>query len=92
MLSDYYMLRFGAPVALEVLRGLGYDTLFVVVSGKIGEDAVVRCCGPGRRTTSPKGTWHGCARRFERELEVESAPGSGTRVRFEVTVSRLLEE
>jgi hypothetical protein len=29
---------------------------------------------------------------IERELEVESAPGSGTRVRFEVPVSRLLEE
>ncbi len=41
VVSDYYMLRFGAPVALEVLRGLGYDTPFVVVSGKLGEDAVV---------------------------------------------------
>jgi DNA-binding NarL/FixJ family response regulator len=41
VVSDYYMLRFGAPVALEVLRGLGYDTPSDVVSGKLGEDVVV---------------------------------------------------
>ncbi|WP_228282428.1 PAS domain S-box protein [Rubrobacter tropicus] len=41
VVSDYYMPRFRAPDALELLRGLGYDVPFIVVSGKIGEDAAV---------------------------------------------------
>ncbi len=54
VVSDYYMLRFGAPVALEVLRGLGYDTPFVVVSGKIGEDAVVAMLRAGAQDYATK--------------------------------------
>ncbi len=41
VISDYYMPRFRAPDALGLLRGLGYDAPFIVVSGKIGEDAAV---------------------------------------------------
>lgn len=41
VISDYYMPRFRAPDALELLRRLGYDVPFIVVSGKIGEDAAV---------------------------------------------------
>jgi len=41
VISDYYMPRFEAPDALELLRELGYDIPFIVVSGKIGEDAAV---------------------------------------------------
>ena len=36
VISDYYMPRFRAPEALELLRGLGYDVPFIVVSGKNG--------------------------------------------------------
>src|SRR5918995_324287 len=41
VISDYYMPRFRAPDALGLLRELGYDVPFIVVSGKIGEDAAV---------------------------------------------------
>jgi len=41
VISDYYMPRFRAPDALGLLRELGYDIPFIVVSGKIGEDAAV---------------------------------------------------
>jgi len=41
VISDYYMPRFRAPDALGLLRELGYDLPFIVVSGKIGEDAAV---------------------------------------------------
>jgi CheY-like chemotaxis protein len=41
VISDYYMPRFSAPDALRLLRDLGYDLPFIVVSGKIGEDAAV---------------------------------------------------
>jgi len=40
--SDYYIMQdFRAPEALSLVRGLGYDTPFLVVSGNIGEDAAV---------------------------------------------------
>src|SRR5215213_8105698 len=41
VISDYYMPRFSAPDALRLLRELGCDVPFIVVSGKIGEDAAV---------------------------------------------------
>ena len=41
VISEDYMPRFRAPDALALLRGLGHDVPFIVVSGKIGEDAAV---------------------------------------------------
>jgi hypothetical protein len=79
----------GRPRGTE---GLGYDTPFVVVSGKIGEDAVVGMMRARAQDYVTKGNMARLCPAIERELEVESALGSGTRVRFEVPVSRLLEE
>ena len=47
VISDYYMPRFSAPDALKLLRELGYDLPFIVVSGKIGEDAAVEIMKAG---------------------------------------------
>jgi PAS domain S-box-containing protein len=47
VISDYYMPRFRAPDALRLLRKLGYDGPFIVVSGKIGEDAAVEVMKAG---------------------------------------------
>jgi PAS domain S-box-containing protein len=47
VISDYYMPRFGALEALMLLRKLGYDVPFIVVSGKIGEDAAVEVMKAG---------------------------------------------
>jgi PAS domain S-box-containing protein len=47
VISDYYMPRFSAPDALRLLRELGYDVPFIVVSGKIGEDAAVEIMKAG---------------------------------------------
>lgn len=41
VISDYYMPRFRGPDALKLLRELNYDTPFIVVSGKVGEDLAV---------------------------------------------------
>ena len=62
VLSDYYVPRFRASDALALLRRLGYDTPFAVVSGKIGEDAAVAMMrAGGRRITSAKRTRCGYA-------------------------------
>src|SRR5919106_3295431 len=47
VISDYYLPRFRAPDALRLLRELGYDVPFIVVSGKIGEDAAVEIMKAG---------------------------------------------
>jgi PAS domain S-box-containing protein len=47
VISDYYMPRFRAPEALELLRELGQDIPFIVVSGQLGEDAAVEVMKAG---------------------------------------------
>jgi signal transduction histidine kinase len=47
VLSDWHIPGFGAPAAVEVLRGKGIDIPFIIVSGTIGEDIAVEAmkCG-----------------------------------------------
>lgn len=68
VVSDYYMPRFGALAALDLLRGLGYDTPFVVVSGKIGEDAAVAMMRAGAQDYVAKENMARLCPAIEREL------------------------
>jgi PAS domain S-box-containing protein len=68
VLSDYHMPRFGALAALEALRGLGYETPFVVVSGKIGEDAAVEMMRAGAQDYVTKENMVRLCPAIEREL------------------------
>ncbi len=47
IISDYYMPRFRGPEALATVRRLGYDTPFIVVSGKVGEDLAIEIMKAG---------------------------------------------
>jgi PAS domain S-box-containing protein len=47
VLSDWRMPRFEAPEALEMLRGAGSEAPFIIVSGKVGEDAAVEAMRTG---------------------------------------------
>ena len=68
VISDYYMPRFRAPDALALLRRLGYDTPFVVVSGKIGEDAAVAMMRAGAHDYVAKGNLTRLCPAIDREL------------------------
>ncbi len=68
VVSDYYVPRFGALAALELLRRLGYDTPFVVVSGKIGEDAAVAMMRAGAQDYVTKEDMVRLCPAIEREL------------------------
>jgi DNA-binding NarL/FixJ family response regulator len=62
------MPRFRGPEALDLLRGLGYDTPFVVVSGKIGEDATVAMMRAGAQDYVAKENLARLCAAIEREL------------------------
>jgi PAS domain S-box-containing protein len=68
VISDYYMPRFGAPEALKLLRELGYDLPFIVVSGKIGEDAAVGIMKAGANDYLTKENMIRLCPAIEREL------------------------
>jgi PAS domain S-box-containing protein len=68
VISDYYMPRFRAPDALRLLRELGYDVPFIVVSGKIGEDAAVGIMKAGANDYLTKENMSRLCPAIEREL------------------------
>jgi PAS domain S-box-containing protein len=68
VISDYYMPRFRAPDALRLLRELGYDLPFIVVSGKIGEDTAVEVMRAGANDYVTKENMSRLCPAIEREL------------------------
>ena len=68
VISDYYLPRFRAPHALRLLRELGYDVPFIVVSGKIGEDAAVEIMKAGANDYLTKENMSRLCPAIEREL------------------------
>jgi PAS domain S-box-containing protein len=68
VISDYYMPRFRAPEALELLRELDPDIPFIVVSGKIGEDAAVEIMKAGADDYLTKENMSRLCPAIEREL------------------------
>lgn len=67
VVSDYYMPRFQALDALKVLQRLGYDLPFVVVSGKVGEEAAVETMRGGAHDYVTKDNMARLAPLIERE-------------------------
>jgi DNA-binding NtrC family response regulator len=45
--SDWTMPKFSAPAALRIVRDMGLDTPFIIVSGSIGEEFVVEAMRAG---------------------------------------------
>jgi PAS domain S-box-containing protein len=72
VISDYYMPSFGAPAVLKLLRKLDPDAPFIVVSGKVGEDAAVEIMKAGADDYLAKENMSRLCPAIERELrEVE---------------------
>ena len=97
VISDYYMPRFRAPDALELLRGLGYDVPFIVVSGKIGEDAAVGIMKAGANDYLTKENMARLCPAIGRELKEAEVRGERARAeealaRSEIRFRRLVEQ
>jgi PAS domain S-box-containing protein len=79
VISDYYMPRFRAPDALRLLRELGYDLPFIVVSGKIGEDAAVEIMKAGANDYLTKENMSRLCPAIEREVREAEVRGERER-------------
>ncbi|MDQ4127910.1 MAG: PAS domain S-box protein [Actinomycetota bacterium] len=86
VISDYYMPRFRAPDALALLRRLGYDVPFIVVSGKVGEDAAVGIMKAGADDYLTKENMSRLCPAIERELR--EAEARRERERTEAALAR----
>lgn len=91
------MPRFRAPDALELLRGLGYDVPFIVVSGKIGEDAAVGIMKAGANDYLTKENMARLCPAIERELKEAGVRRERERAeealaRSEIRFRRLVEQ
>ena len=69
IISDYHLPRFGAPEALAISREAGLETPFVVVSGKVGEEAAVEALKAGAHDYVMKGNLTRLCATVERGLE-----------------------
>jgi PAS domain S-box-containing protein len=94
VISDYYMPRFRAPEALELLRGLGQDIPFIVVSGKVGEDAAVEVMKAGADDYLTKENMSRLCLAIDRELREAGARSERERAlsRSEGRFRRLVEQ
>ena len=68
VLCDYVMPDFGGPEALELLKESGLDLPFIVVSGKVGEDAALPMLMAGAHDFIAKGAITRLVPAIEREL------------------------
>lgn len=68
VVADFSMPRFSGAEALSILRGRGYDTPFIFVSGTLGEDAAVEAMRNGAQDFVVKGNIRRLVPAIEREL------------------------
>jgi len=68
VISDYFMPRFSAPLALELLKERQLDLPFIIVSGVVGDEAVVAALRAGAHDFVPKSKLGRLVPAIEREL------------------------
>jgi len=68
IIADYILPSFGAETALEIVREMGLDVPFIVVSGTIGEDVAVKTMVAGANDYVMKNALTRLPMAIEREL------------------------
>ncbi len=92
ILSDHNLPKFSSREALAVLRGLGVDIPFIIVSGAIGEDVAVAAMRAGAHDFIIKGQYARLVPAVKREL-VEAAVRRKKKLALEKSsrLSRIIE-
>lgn len=68
VLSDYALPTFSAPQALQIVKSLGLDLPFIIVSGTVSEDIAVEALHAGAHDFMAKGRLRRLVPAIEREL------------------------
>ncbi|MEO8182953.1 MAG: response regulator [Deltaproteobacteria bacterium] len=68
VISDYFLPRFSAPSALELLKERQLDLPFIIVSGVVGDEAVVAALRAGAHDFVPKSKLGRLVPAIQREL------------------------
>ncbi|MCI0749887.1 MAG: response regulator [Nevskiales bacterium] len=87
VLSDYAIPQFSAPDALALLRGMGFDTPFIIVSGTVGEEAAVTAMKSGANDYVPKGSLARLCLAIERELREAALRVEQKKMREQLLIS-----
>ncbi len=69
IIADYSLPRFSAPKALALLKRMGLDLPFVIVSGTVNEETAVESMRLGAHDFLPKGRLQRLVPAIERELQ-----------------------
>ncbi|HEY6930889.1 MAG TPA: PAS domain S-box protein, partial [Thermoanaerobaculia bacterium] len=69
IIADYHMARFGAPEALALLKRMGFDLPFIIVSGTVGEESAVDALKAGAHDFLPREKLQRLIPAVERELQ-----------------------
>jgi signal transduction histidine kinase len=85
--SDWHLPTFSAPEAMEVVRRSGIDVPLIIVSGTIGEDAVVEALRSGARDFFVKGKLTLLQHAIARELREAEARRERARMQEQLMIS-----
>ena len=69
IICDYSMPQLSAPKALEIVRQLGFDTPFIIISGTVGEEEAVRALKAGANDYLMKDNLARLIPAIEREIQ-----------------------
>jgi signal transduction histidine kinase len=87
IISDFSMAGFDAPQALEIVRTLGIDTPFIVLSGSVSEEAAVAAMKGGAHDYLVKGNLARLGSAIEREVREAAIRNERRRMREQLEVS-----
>jgi len=91
IISDYNLPNFTAPEALEIVKGAKLDVPFIVISGTVGEETVVKLMKSGARDCVMKDHLARLPGAIERELRESEARRQHRRVEEQFRQAQKME-
>jgi signal transduction histidine kinase len=87
IISDFTMIGFGAPDALAIVRDIGIDTPFIVVSGSVTEESAIEALKGGARDYISKSNLARLVSAIEREMREARARKERREMREQMVVT-----
>jgi signal transduction histidine kinase len=87
VISDYSMPRLSAPDAFAIVRGLGLDIPFIIVSGTVGEEVAVTAMRTGVHDFLLKGHLRRLVAAIERELRESAMRSEQRKIQEQLLIS-----